>query len=109
MVVFLAGFQNSLMWLDYQTNRDFYEIQCVNQDKPEMDCHGKCQMQEEAEKSGSVNIVKVSFEFNLYQPKGISLPVFNKVQNRITNKIVVSDNTKILLGHYKILPHPPQV
>ena len=110
LVVLMAGFQNSLMWLDYETNRDFYEMQCVNQDKPEMECHGKCKVQDEAEKSGNAsNLVKVSFEFNLYQPKHITLPIFKVVQKKIAEKTILKDNTTLLSGHIKILPHPPQV
>lgn len=106
----MAGFQNSLMWLDYETHREFYEMHCVNTDKPEMDCHGKCKVQDDAEKSGKTsNIVKVSFEFNLYQAADIAIPVFKNIQKKIAEKTILRANTTLLSGHTKIRPQPPRV
>ena len=28
-------------------NQDFYEIHCVNKAKPDLECHGKCQLKKE--------------------------------------------------------------
>ena len=66
IILFGASFQNSLFMIDYKINQDFYEIHCINKAKPEMDCHGKCQMKMESEKSTNpFNLVKYSFEFNI--------------------------------------------
>ena len=66
ILVFGASFQNSIFVIDYQINKDFYEIHCINKDKPSLACHGKCQMQKESEKSTNpFNLVKYSFEFNI--------------------------------------------
>ena len=110
LVVFMAGFQNSLMWLDYETNRDFYEMHCVNTDKPEMECHGKCKVQDEAEKSGNAsNVVKVSFEFNLYQPSDVTVPAFTFIKKKGAQKVILRGNTTLLSGHTKIQHQPPRV
>ena len=66
IIVFGASFQNSLFVIDYEINRDFYEIHCMNKDKPELECHGKCQIKKESEKtSNPFSQVKYSFEFNI--------------------------------------------
>lgn len=66
IILFGASFQNSLFIIDYAVNRDFYEIHCINKANPEMDCHGKCQVQQESEKNTNpFHLVKYSFEFNI--------------------------------------------
>ena len=66
ILVFGASFQNSIFVIDYQLNKDFYEIHCINKDKPEMQCNGKCQVKMETEKSSNpFSQVKYSFEFKI--------------------------------------------
>ena len=110
LVVFMAGFQNSLMWIDYEVNRNFYEIHCVNKDKPEMECHGKCEMKKEADKNPtSLELVSLGFEFNLHQPKNISIPTLKKTPfKNLEKKIIHTNNLALFCGYQKILPHPPQ-
>lgn len=52
-----------------------------------MNCHGKCEMKKESEKSNSpFNIVKIGFEFNILPTKNIELP-------RNDNKLIVSEKS----------------
>jgi hypothetical protein len=107
-VVFLAGFQNSLVVLDYQINRDFYEKYCINKDKPKMQCHGKCKMKEEASKNSTqTEIIKISFEFNILPAKNVELP-------KSADKIIPTEKSKfyslekpVSEGFFTIFPHPP--
>jgi hypothetical protein len=108
--VFLVSIQNSLVILDYHINRDFYERVCINKDKPEMKCHGKCKMKEETSKnSAQTEIIKLGFEFNILPAKHIELP-------KSTIKTVIKEKFKYYFsqehlsgGYLEILPHPPQV
>ena len=90
ILIFGASFQNSLFMIDYKINQDFYEIHCVNKEKPEMECHGKCQMKKESEKSTNpFNLVKYAFEFNILP----TAPAEFLLENRISMTI----NLQILL------------
>lgn len=109
VVVLFSGIKNFLFLADYSVNRNFYEQLCINKNKPEMDCHGKCQMQKKSEKQNTSNeILKVSFDINLMQNQivEISQPVFkfSKIQ-----KIFYEYSSGNLQNvYYQILPHPPQ-
>lgn len=106
----MASFQNSLLFLDYQINRNFYETHCVNKDKPEMNCHGKCEMKKESEKSTSpFNLVKIGFEFNILSNSKVELPkpkpiFFYKKQISLFATTGILQN-----GYSEILPRPPQI
>ncbi len=46
-----------------QLNKDYYEARCINKQKPELDCSGKCQVRKEAQKDESpISNIKYSFE-----------------------------------------------
>lgn len=109
LIVFLASFQNSLILVDYNINRDYYEALCINKDKPEMLCHGTCQIKKEAQKDPPQNeVVKLSLEFNILPIENVKIP---------DSKINISENNSLLFysslesypkGFFEILPHPPQ-
>lgn len=109
-IIFGASFQNSLFMIDYQINRNFYEIHCINKAKPDLDCHGKCQMKKESEKSSNpFALVKYSFEFNILPTKTIEF-LFKKNESFAFNE----DNFKYLDLNFSevsvaVLPHPPQI
>jgi len=95
--------------IDYQINRAFYEIHCINKDKPEMDCHGKCQVKKESDKSSNpFNQVKYSFEFNILPAKPLE---FNL---DLTDQLVHKEEVNTFYAHFilpgfsEIFPHPPQ-
>lgn len=54
----------SVILIDYMFNTASFEKNCINKAKPELKCHGKCQVskqmkqQEEKEKSQQVNAAK---------------------------------------------------
>ncbi|QDP85118.1 hypothetical protein FNJ88_05910 [Chryseobacterium sp. SNU WT5] len=110
VIIFGASFQNSLFMIDYKINQDFYEIHCINKSKPQLDCHGKCQMKMESEKSTNpFNLVKYSFEFNILPTAPLSFFVKKQdLEGLHTFTFCYQDFffPAIVLG---ILPHPPQV
>ncbi|MHA6696587.1 hypothetical protein [Chryseobacterium sp. A321] len=66
LLIFAASFQNSLLLVDYQVNRSFYELHCMNQDRPELECHGKCELTKASENSNSLfRLVQIGFEFHI--------------------------------------------
>lgn len=109
VIIFGASFQNSLYFIDYLINKDYYISHCVNIQNPEMDCIGKCQVNKEAqEKENPFSDIKYSLELNF---------VINKISEIFTNfyNFFVPKNiflhfhlTSTLDGYYLILPHPPQ-
>ncbi|WP_052252080.1 hypothetical protein [Kaistella solincola] len=110
IIIFGASFGDGLFMLDYKINRDFYEIYCVNKAKPEMDCHGKCQMKKNGEKTANFfSLVKYSFEFNIL-PAKVAYFSIAKEPRFVTIISIFSYHDgflpEIILG---ILPHPPQI
>ncbi len=109
VIIFAASFQNSLFMIDYQINQDFYEIHCVNKAKPDLECHGKCQLKKESEKSTNpFNQVKYSFEFNILPAKPFAFTIKNSSLLTINRLSFNTENSFIKEGFYEILPHPPQ-
>lgn len=109
LIIFGASFQNSLFMIDYAINQDFYEIHCVNKDKPSLKCHGKCQMKKESEKTTNpFNLVKYSFEFNILPTAPIDY--FIKKQNFVDSKSSNFSYQEFSVPEFSlsILPHPPQ-
>ncbi|WP_234109655.1 MULTISPECIES: hypothetical protein [Chryseobacterium] len=109
-IIFLVSFQNSLLLVDYQINRNFYEMHCVNKDKPQMECHGKCEMKKSSEKENSpFKILKSSFEFNLLPTKPLEIG-FEKLTGFKKPKTTSSFTPfAVNKGYFNILPHPPQI
>jgi hypothetical protein len=109
VIIFGASFQNSLYFIDYLINKDYYESICLNKQKPEMACTGKCQIKKEAqEKENPLSEIKYSLELNI---------VINKTSKFLINlsNFFIPKNiflyfhlTLALEGHYLILPNPPQ-
>ena len=96
--------------IDYQINKNFYEIHCVNKAKPEMNCHGKCQMQKESEKSSNpFNLVKYSFEFNILPAKPLEFSFKNEGSFVDDSTIFNFRDATISDVFLDILPHPPQI
>lgn len=109
IIIFGASFQNSLFMIDYKINQEFYEIHCINKEKPEMDCHGKCQVQEEGNQSTNlINLVKYSFDFNILPAPTTSFFVKKENDAFLSASYFNYQDVyfpEIVIG---ILPHPPQ-
>lgn len=109
-IIFTASFQNSLFMIDYQINRNFYEIHCINKSKPQMNCHGKCQMQKESENSSNpFNLVKYSFEFNILPSKPAEFSFKINEPLAFDSTIYTYRDQNISEVFLDILPNPPQI
>ena len=96
--------------IDYKINRDFYEIHCVNKAKPELNCHGKCQMVKESEKSTNpFSLVKYSFEFNILPAARGDF--FIKKQNFFNYQMTKFTYQEVFIPDVflNIPPQPPQI
>lgn len=110
VIIFGASFQNSLFVIDYKINQDFYEIHCINKENPELDCHGKCQIIKESEKTTNpFNLVKYAFEFNILPTAPVDF--FIKKQNLMIAESADFNYQDLFI--FKVFlaipPHPPQV
>jgi hypothetical protein len=106
----MASFQSSLVNIDYYINQDFYEAHCTNKDKPEMECHGKCQVKSNSEKeNGIMQVAKFCYEFNFVPQteiefhKDLENPNW-KTANGFSNVI-----DPLLKGTTRKIPHPPEI
>lgn len=108
-IILVITTQNALFLVDYQINKGFYEEHCENKDKPEMQCHGKCQVKKEASSENNpINEIKFAFEFNILPSKPIVISVEKPTFIISKEKIVSQNNTLILKGFLNVIPHPPQ-
>lgn len=109
LVVLLSGSKNFLFLADYSVNKDYYEQLCINKNKPGLECHGKCQMQEKSEKQTSYNdLLTVSFEFNILPNTAVEMPFLTIKFPENKQKKYYHSTDIVLKGFYENLPHPPQ-
>ena len=112
ILIFQSGV-NTLFVINYHRSLEVYEAACVNKDKPEMKCHGKCKMMEETKKYGFLEGDNDS---------GPSAPVLKSMKNidlfYSENKInyiflyptqLISKCNKIVFYYSSAIsiPHPP--
>ncbi|MBS1548494.1 MAG: hypothetical protein JSS94_01330 [Bacteroidetes bacterium] len=110
ILVFASSFQSSLVLVDYQINQEFYETHCENKNKPELSCHGKCQLNKETEnKAGIYLVAKFCFEMNILPTETLKIaqtkPSIWEDKNDGFNLYI----QPILPGYMDIIPHPPQI
>lgn len=103
--------------LIYYTNKEYIATElCVNKDRPEMNCHGKCQLKKmyevidycPKEEHNNDQQIPVKIEFSVFPlPKSISYSVFI-YQSRVINNIsyVKSFHAFELIDS---IFHPPKV
>tara|TARA_R110000868_G_scaffold243900_1_gene499993 strand:+ start:21059 stop:21391 length:333 start_codon:yes stop_codon:yes gene_type:complete len=107
--MFLASFQDSLISVDYYLNRTFYEANCVNKNKPDLDCHGKCVMEKEMESNKlQIETIILGFEFNILPQQTLEIPkpqylLFKENSARFRNREI-----SVITGFSRILIQPPQ-
>lgn len=110
LIIFLASFQNTLLLVDYQINRDFYEMHCINKTQPKLNCHGKCEMKKQSEKeNSSYKILKTALEFNILPIKIVEISIAISDFPRLKKPIFNSFQLNLNKGFFNILPHPPQI
>lgn len=94
--------------MDYYVNQDFYELHCENKSKPELECHGKCQVTKPENQKPQSQLLLICCGFSFIKPIQVKLSV---------EKAAYSSSTKInevSTSHYqspaaKLLDEPPIV
>ena len=110
VIIFGASFQNSLYFIDYQINKDYYEALCINKQKPELDCYGKCQVKKEAQKEDSpISQIKYSFEVNILPTKSTEFIIKKPLFFVNKTKIVSINHNFTLDGYLKNGLQPPEI
>jgi hypothetical protein len=110
VIIFGASFQNSLYFIDYQINKDYYEALCINKQKPELDCYGKCQVKKEAQKEDSpISNIKYSFEVNILPVKSTEFIIKKPLFFVDKTKIVSINHNFTLDGYLKNGLQPPEI
>ncbi len=110
VIVFVVSFQNSLVLLDYKIHKEFYEVHCINQMVPEMQCHGKCQAKKQSEKNGTpVSVIKTgSFEFHFLPAVQLFVP-YSQDQPEFARRLFYSVQYAVLKGYSQKTPRPPRI
>ena len=55
LAVALQSFNSSLVIVNYKLNTEFYLRNCINKNKPQLKCHGKCQMAKQLQQAEQQN------------------------------------------------------
>lgn len=108
----LQIFSRVVVMVDYQANKEYImEFLCINRDKPELKCEGKCQLtkklkaQHDTDKQANERGQKQEVQFNLYCQ---SIDTFSA--RHFTS--IVSYPSVYTCGHtsvaYHSIFHPPQ-
>ena len=108
----LQIFSKVLVVVDYQANKEFImEFLCINRDKPELECEGKCQLtkklkeQQETDKQANERGQKQEVQVNLYCQSLFSLPA-------LTQPTIVSYTSAYSCNYssdvHQSIYHPPQ-
>ena len=107
LMIFISGSKNLLYIIDYHANRDFYESVCENKNRPEMECHGKCQVSKELQDtSPSFSLSNLGFDFHfihVQQVSGLGKRVILFASDLQAFKQAVPFWQRILLS----VPNPP--
>jgi hypothetical protein len=105
----LVGFYNLVQWTTFILNQEKITEQfCVNKEKPELKCNGKChlakQLENEEEQTTSPSSLK-RIHLTLYFSEPI---IFSDRTSSFHNEFSHFYSSKLLNGHLEISLPPPQ-
>lgn len=106
IIIFLSGSKNLFFIIDYHANRNFYESVCENKSRPELECHGKCQVTKDIQKdSKSFSFSNLGFDFHFEVSENIPTPK-KPIHQSLAQK--VSNDRLLLWNEIPIgVPDPP--
>ena len=107
-MLLLCSNQSTLVWMDYYVNQDFYELHCENKSKPELECHGKCQVTKPENQKPQSQLLLICCGFSFTKPIQPQFSVEKKTCS-ISTKL-----NEVTTLHYqsptaKLLDQPPIV
>lgn len=89
MVFAVQMFSKALIMLDYAVNTTTYALNCINKQKPKLECNGKCQMakkmmeEESEQREGAAKKVSVGSDFCLFTKSFTAIPVITVLSTHI--------------------------
>lgn len=93
----LVSFQQLLIIVHFKLNQQYIEKEfCVNKAKPELQCHGKCHLKKDLEKSANSDL-----ELTSIGKKIDIIPILNIEYLILIQRVIIADKISI----YKVFSH----
>ena len=107
MLLFCSS-QSTLLLVDYHVNQDFYELHCENKAKPELNCHGKCQLSKTENQKPQSQLLLICCGFSFTKPAQIAF-VLDKKSIDFAEKMTELKPLNYKSRAAKLLEEPPIV
>lgn len=109
MLFLLVSFQHALIIVHFKLNQNTIEKEfCVNKTKPELQCHGKCHLKKELEKSDNTDLELTSIgkKIDIYLNSNFEfeIPI---VKNIKVTKAVIYREFELIEPYLEIFLPPP--
>ncbi|AXB57604.1 hypothetical protein [Flavobacterium fluviale] len=109
MLFLLVSFQQALIIVHFKLNQNIIEKEfCVNKTKPELQCHGKCHLKKELEKSDNTDLELTSIgkKIDIYLTSNFEfeIPI---VKNIKVAKAVIYREFELIEPYLEIFVPPP--
>ncbi|MBK0370447.1 hypothetical protein [Flavobacterium agrisoli] len=104
----LVSFQQALILVHFELNQKSIEADfCVNKNKPELQCHGKCHLKKELEKSdkSDLELKSIGKKIEVFLHSNTEFYIQLQPLFRIKEESFYKEK-KLLMTHFEIL-HPP--
>ncbi|MBI4931444.1 MAG: hypothetical protein HY841_11815 [Bacteroidetes bacterium] len=110
-VFLLQTFSKVIIYTDYYINKDnIAKVLCINKDKPQMHCEGKCHLkkqleEQDKEEQSPVNPVKEKNEIQLFSQNNSDIHLFSP---SVTNELISYYSFPLSDKHLLSVFHPPK-
>lgn len=109
MLFLLVSFQQALLIVHFKLNQKEIEKEfCVNKAKPQLQCHGKCHLKKDLEKSEKNDLeqtnISKKIEIALISTVELNVPVCKTIK---PNTVLIYKNNGLLEPHLEIIVPPP--
>jgi len=104
----LVSFQQALIVVHFKLNQQDIENQfCENKAKPELQCHGKCHLKKELEKSekNDLELNSIFKKIDILQNQNFDFPVH--ILKMINNKVLIYKEFSHFEPYLEIFVPPP--
>ncbi|MDY3351743.1 hypothetical protein PG357_07060 [Riemerella anatipestifer] len=98
-IIMLVSFQQSIVVVHFKLNQSFIEANyCINKDKPQMNCHGKCYLEKELKDNQQDDVlVGLSlYETVVFVLLDNGLPTFDEVFYENSERKIISKDFFVL-------------
>ena len=109
MLFLLVSFQQALIIVHFKLNQNIIEKEfCVNKTKPELQCHGKCHLKKELEKSDNTDLELTSIgkKIDIYLNSNLEfeIPIVKTIK---ATKAVIYREFELIEPYLEIFVPPP--